>query len=596
MPRAARAVCGFYHSTGKAEVPTPAGYFYRFSSCGACFDSLRFCIYENGSWGEIQTLYMGNLGNVKSLDVSMTADGTAAVAYTVDTDPDAMENGAGYEILVSLIHPKTDGTGNGTQLVRLSSNTDLDENARITAAVFPDGEERFVAAWYSGGADSEGISTSDIRLASFGIDGILDTDFADSLSEISATTGASVTSNFDFAKGSSLSLSELTLIWSEPVLAYDEENKAEAQSDCLKAVKFCYDEKTGKIYLTPAQEVAAMPQNTLLDHFDAWVEGNTVKAVLLSSAYEGELEQVTGDVYVVDPISSMQTASAEFRNTIHVESITMDPGELAAGGRLTVAFSLSNRGISPVTSLDIQVGEGEKQEIPVDRLLPNSRLTQTYVYRLPETIEDADYKITAHFADGSTAQTEGTLNLDIPDVAVSTLNMREWGDGMRSFTALLANRSDVALQDNPNRKVYLAVYSDSNCEEESRVPFYVDGQLVEKGENYEISGDASDNAVSELAMLDDGNLVLDLGYDIREDLEDGLFPAGGITLYVRAWAEETAPGAEGGDPETYELAELDENNNARSITFTDPVEAAGGVMKNCMSACGQTTVPVSRPS
>ena len=31
MPRAARAVCGFYHSTGKAEVPTPAGYFYRFS-------------------------------------------------------------------------------------------------------------------------------------------------------------------------------------------------------------------------------------------------------------------------------------------------------------------------------------------------------------------------------------------------------------------------------------------------------------------------------------------------------------------------------------------------------------------------------------
>ena len=35
MPRAARAVCGFYHSTGKAEVPTPAGYFYRFSSCGA---------------------------------------------------------------------------------------------------------------------------------------------------------------------------------------------------------------------------------------------------------------------------------------------------------------------------------------------------------------------------------------------------------------------------------------------------------------------------------------------------------------------------------------------------------------------------------
>lgn len=521
------------------------------------FDSLRCRIYENGQWSDIRTFYMGNLGNVKNLETAMLSDGTAAAAYTVDTDGE----GDGTEVLVSLI--LADGTEN---LLRLTSNESPDENIQITALRFPDGEERFVTAWYSETEGASGSSEGDIRLAAFGADGVLDTDFVDSLSELGNTTGIASTNNFRFAKGAE-ELSDLMLVWSEPMLAYDEENETDVKADCLQAVKFGQDDG-GRFYLTPAQEVAEMPSSTTIDHFDAYVSGeNSVSAFLLTSAYEGGLEHVTGDVYVIDPIASMQTASADFENTIHVEGITMDPEDLTGGGRLTVSFQISNRGISPVESLSVRIGEDEVRTADTKGFLPNSQTTQTYPYTLPENLADADYTITAQFADGTSAQASGNLNLDISDAAVSTLNAGEWGEGFRTFTALVVNRSSAKLSGSPNRKAYLAVYSDSNCTEDSRVPFYVGGQPVAADQAYEISGEGE---ASQLSMMDNGNLVLEIGYDIRNNLEDGLFPADGITLYVRTWVEETADG------ETYELAEFDENNNIKSILFTDPVAANGG--------------------
>lgn len=526
------------------------------------YDSLRCRIYEDGQWSEIKTFYMGNLGNVKSLEATMLSDGTAAVVYTTDTNPESGAAGSGYEVLVSLLPSEGEG-----QLLRLTSNESLDENARITAVEFPDGTEQFITAWYSAVTDATGNTSGDISFAAFDRNGVMNTAFPDTLSELANTTGTAVTSNFRFAKGAD-TLSELMLVWSEPVLTYDEENEAEVQADCLKTVKFGQSED-GKLYMTPAQEVAAMPSSTTIDYFDAYVSGETsVSAFLLTSTYMGELEHVTGDIYTVDPIASMQTASAEFRNSIHVEGLTMDSEDLISGGRMTIGFTVSNRGISPIKSLDIQVGSQQAENIQVGSLLPNAQTSQTYTYLLPETLADADYTITAHFADGSSAAASGTLNLDIPDIAVSALNMKDWGKGIRTFTVLAANRSDAKLNENPNRKVYLAVYSDSNCTEDSRVPFYVGETLIGKDEVYEIPGG---NEGSQLAMMDKGSLVLELSYDIRNVLtEDGLFPEGGITLYVRAWAEETEDG------ETYELAEFDGTNNMKSILFTDPVKANGG--------------------
>lgn len=534
------------------------------------YDSIRYRIYENGAWGETGTLYSGNLGNVKSLDAAMMADGTAAVAYTVDTDKDGvMENGEGYETALSILSPQ----GQAYHMMRLSTNDSIDQNARVAAVTFPDGKERFVTAWYSGVSDEEGLSASDIRFAAWNSDASPETAFVDALSDISATTGANVTDDFQFAKGENLSLEDLTLLWSEPVLAYDESDQTEAQADALKAVKFCLDEENGRIYLTPALEVAGMVRSTVIDHFDACVKGdNGVSAVLLTSSYTGEPQHVSGDVYVVDPVSSMQTATETFRNAIQVEGITMDQEALRSGGRMGVSFTVANIGLNPITGLEIRIGDNEVQSFETERLLPNSKISQNCIYQVPEVIADAEYTVTAYFADGSTAAAQGSLNLDIPDLETATLQMGEWGEGIREFTALLRNRSDVSLYGSENRNVYLGVYKDSNCEKEALVPFRVGNLSVEKGSVYEITKDKGEDGVSQLEMLDAGSLVLNLGYDIRENLVDGLFPEDGITLYVRVWAEETD------QEETYELGEFDSYNNSKSIRFTDPVKDNNGTV------------------
>ncbi|MGN1186853.1 MAG: hypothetical protein ACI4R6_00025, partial [Lachnospiraceae bacterium] len=201
-------------------------------------DSICYRIYKDGNWGEVKTLYMGDLGKVKSLSASIMKDGTIAVAYTIDTDTAGeLGNGMGYESAVNIIGID----GNAGDMIRLTSNDALDQGIQVATVTFPDGEERFVTAWYYGESDASGSTTTDIHFLALKKDGSCETDFVDALSDISATTGAAVTEKFAFAKGDNLTLDNLTLLWSEPILAYDEEYGSEAQADGLKAVKFCYE-------------------------------------------------------------------------------------------------------------------------------------------------------------------------------------------------------------------------------------------------------------------------------------------------------------------------------------------------------------------
>ena len=547
-------------------------------------DSICYKIYnaaavngENDGWSEIKTLYMGDLGKVKSLSATMMQDGTIAVAYTIDTDINGeLESGMGYESVVNII----DGAGNAGDMIRLTSNDALDQGIQVAAVTFPDGKERFVTAWYYGKSEASG-SSSDIHFMALSKDGRIETDFVDALSDLSATTGAAVTEKFAFAKGDNLTLDSLTLLWSEPILSYQEENDTEAQADGLKAVKFCYeadaDGRISRIYLTSALDVADMEACTAIDHFEAAVvpggDGATVSAVLLGSLYAGELEQAAGNVYTVEPISQMLTASATFENKIQVEGISYDAENIISKGRMTVAFNIANLGFKPVEKLTIKIGSDKEVFSLEDNtlakaLLPNSKLTQSCVYTLPAVITDADYYITAEFAGGATSTVTGTLNLDVPDLKVATLEMDEWGNGIRTYKALLTNGSDVKICDNANRRVRLGVYSDANCEKESMVAFTVGDTQVFKGNTYEITGD-------ELTQLDNSNLVLKIGYDIRGDLVDGTFPEDGITLYTKVWAEENTA-AQGANPKYEFVSEFDENNNQKSIRFSDPVTANNG--------------------
>ena len=132
---------------------------------------------------------------------------------------------------------------------------------------------------------------NDIRLMAFTEDGTLRGDLVDSISAISSQTGSSITSNFRFAKGAD-TLSELSILWSQPTMEVDEEsttpenNLGTADSDVLMGVRFRMDNGTIGL-IAPIQLAALEEQETTsktIEAFDGWVQSDgSLKAVVLST-------------------------------------------------------------------------------------------------------------------------------------------------------------------------------------------------------------------------------------------------------------------------------------------------------------------------
>ena len=91
--------------------------------------------------------------------------------------------------------------------------------------------------------------------------------------------------------------------------------------DVLKAVKFINVQD--QLSLSAAVEVAKMKgengkPNSLVDHFDAWMDNGEVKSILLATSYSGsktrtvEVEMggttTSMELLVADPVSGMYTA------------------------------------------------------------------------------------------------------------------------------------------------------------------------------------------------------------------------------------------------------------------------------------------------
>lgn len=118
MPRAARAVCGFYHSTGKAEVPTPAGYFYRFphaaQMCRLHQKSGRFdfheqscCIFAEGT-EECEALLVVDLLRRAKVEVTVaSASGSREIvsSHKVHITADALAEEVDYSDVDMVVLP-----------------------------------------------------------------------------------------------------------------------------------------------------------------------------------------------------------------------------------------------------------------------------------------------------------------------------------------------------------------------------------------------------------------------------------------------------------------------------------------------------------
>lgn len=471
-------------------------------------DSIMYKVYENGSWSEAHTLYNGTAGNVRGLSAAMMEDGTIGIAYTIDYGTDADNAIFGYETLCAVI-----GSDNSLKAdIRLSNNDSADQNPQITVAGFGPEGDKFVIGWYN--ATSSGIT--DIKLAAIDNEGKLDSGFIDSVSSVYENSQANITSKFRFVRKEDAGIEDLSIIWVQPNIQYSETTDMNAQNDSLKAVKFLVA-PNGGIYLSGALDMADMEQYTLIDHFDEYSDGaDNVTAVMLASSYTGALQNHGNGIYTVDAISSMKLARAQFQNDIKLKDFYINYKEVKSGFLLPITFTVSNMGITPISSVKVTLTpDNVTKTFDNLSLLPNQSIVLTVEYSVPESnIHDLDYEVEAIFANDDSAVKSGGLNIDIPDTGISRVELISDEQGERVIQATLHNSGDVKLAGS-SRRVYAGFYTSPMRTDESAVDVQ------------EISGNA-------LELLDNGALTMRFTYTVPSE---GI-PQGGTRLYGRVWAEE----------------------------------------------------------
>lgn len=507
-------------------------------------DSIMYKVYENGRWSdEVYTLYNNSSGNVKGLSAAMLDDGTTAVTYTLDYGTENRNPAYGFETVCALI-----GSDNKVITdIRLTNDDSSDQNPQVIAVDFGAEGEKFVIGWYS--VTQQGVS--DIKLAAIDNSGSIYNGFIDSISSINVNSAVNITDTFRFVKGENLSLDDLSIIWVEPTLEYNDELNDSAENDCIKAVKFMTS-SSGRIYLSAALDVATMDYYTLIDHLDAYSNyDNSVNAVMLCSSYNGQLEDQGNGIYTVDSISSMKYASAMYENNIEVDDIYINYKEIKNNFSLPLKFTATNMGISPVDSISISLKpDNTVKTFDNLNLLPNESTVLTVDYDVPnETIgiHDLNYTLTASFSDGDLKEKSGLLNLDIPDTGIAKVELVSDQQGRRVVQLTLNNLSDINLENSSNRKIYTGLYTS---------PEFLDESIVGVEE---ITG-------SDLELLDEGALTKRFTYTVPY----GGIPSGGVRLYAKVWVEEDVAG------KYEEIIEYNPANNNKSILIPNPMEANNG--------------------
>ena len=526
-------------------------------------DAIRYKVYENGAWGETQTLYdgTGTAAAVKGLEAAMLSDGTAAVVYTLDTDS-SNNSSTDWETVMAIIPATGTETFGGEEAesqdtvrtFQLTSDSDLDENPQITAVTFDDGTERFVAAWHTERAITDaanGETESDIRLAAMDKNGVLYENMPESLGRATEGTGETVGSNFRFAKNVD-TMEDLAILWVDSVSPEDTGDKTynDAEEaiqdrysavghDVLKAVKFVPNDSSYTISGTV--EVAKMEEGTLIDHFDAYMESGEVKSVILGTNYDQttgkEVEISDGEttetaiMTVANPITGMYTATAEFTNRVEMSAVMLEYEKLYPNSEIDVQFTIRNSGKEPVTKLEIFSG-GEPVYTSGDtalNLLPNRDITVTAKLPTGEAIKNTDYTIQATFDGDKPTELEDTLYLDIPDVGVSKVETVQEAGGERILRYSLYNGLSAKLADEDDGwRVKVGFYADKDCTK----------PLKDESDNDLVS---TITEQADLALIDAGGYSAEVTLPVAKYMTaEGVqaeIPASGIPVYIKAWVE-----------------------------------------------------------
>jgi putative cell wall-binding protein len=527
-------------------------------------DYILYSIYNGSGWSTPKQLYNGTSGAVKGIEAAMLSDGTAAVAYTLDTDS-ADNSAADYEIGYAIVN----AAGEPSFSSIVTQDEWLDENPQIAAVKFASGDERFVLGWHS---VRNGLS--DIRLAAVDGAGALSNSFIESIARAASGNAVNIDGNFHFVKmsGAMNDIANLSILWPES----KKNDAGETDHGILRAVKFIKD--GADIRISAALDVAELPERTLLDHFDAYVasgDGKTVKSVIQGSEYKdiylNDPNTYTvykdpdgNDVYVANDEVKLFTATATYENRVRLDALTADYANLSLNTLTPIQFTVFNAGMDPIDSMDVKIKADTTTFDNLD-LYPNESKTLTCWYSVGGVIGNLDYTLMAHFG-GDTDTTTGTVYLDYPDVGISQLRVTSEDKGIRTLRLTLYNGSAATLAGGKDRSVRLGFYDDVLFKNIQSVACGSPGVTVNADKTLSVSGEDA------LKLIDEGAFTLEASFDIGQYVTDaGLreIPDSGIRLYANAWAEEKS----GSD--TAVLPEYFSSNNSGSVLFESALARSG---------------------
>ena len=550
-------------------------------------DMLLYRIYDGSSWSDAQVLYNGTSGSVKGIAAAMLDDGTAAVAYALDTD-NYDKTLTDREIYYAVVG--TDGSV--VRNVRATNDAYLDENPQLATVTFPSESnvQRFVLGWYteqSAMTKNGDDMVPDLRLMDFDNTGSYCQVLPDSISQAADAEGVSITPTFRFTKGAK-SINDLSVLWVERAegstgqltngsgggSVSEDVSTLSAERDVLKGVKFyTYGQRSEIIGFTGAVDVAEMEDSTLIDHFDAYVSdsaSNEIKAVILGSTYGADgivtctATAVGGETVsytVPSRMTAMYTATETYADKIEVTAVLADYDTVKKGAQTQIRFTVKNRGIHAVNKLEFTVGDTKTSYEDLN-LLPGGSIQLSADYVVPSNgVVDPNYTVKATFgiggASGTAKTTEGgflrsgedlttaagTVYLDLPDVQITEAKIVSEQDGKRTIQIKLNNGADASTA-KTGRSVKLGFYSDATCE----TPITTLGT----------QGIVTISDSSDLQMLDEGGYSVQVTLDVSDYLKTISFdvnaplteiPDSGIGIFMKAEVVETENNGENTLPE-----------------------------------------------
>lgn len=254
----------------------------------------------------------------------------------------------------------------------------------------------------------------------------------------------------------------------------------------------------------------------------------------------GELTEVA----IQNSQTNLVSITGSYTDAIAAEVPVPDYQALAVGASVPVQTTVTNLGTQPITSIDFQVGS-ESQQAHVT-IQPGESATVTTNYTVVETAEgngvlaNPDYTVTATFGSGATARaaaSTGTINLNVPNLGVSTFETLQQEDGKRVLRFSLYNNSAAQLE-NSGRTVKVGLFSDLECTTpiESQ---YASFSPVSTGTRAN-GAEFTINSTTDLAAIDQGayagQITMDLAAYAKSDpenyMENGEIRSGGIAVDV----------------------------------------------------------------